>query len=154
MEDPAALLQLICRETHEQNHDTAHRCVRLPVLKEDGQNYASVDAHCAICLGEYEAGDQIVWSALECRHAFHSECILPWLAKGKKRCPCCRHWFVPGTKIDDQKAALLAGAEPSSNSLDEEEVEEMAVESQQQQQPAGGGESQQPEVVRPRIHSV
>ena len=26
-----------------------------------------------------------------------------WLSKGKKRCPVCRHWFVPGSKIDDQK---------------------------------------------------
>jgi hypothetical protein len=32
---------------------------------------------------------------------------LAWLVKGKKRCPTCRHWFVPGALIEDQKQELV-----------------------------------------------
>lgn len=98
--------------------EEAHLYIRLPVTcSKNSGNLRTVDAHCAICLGEYEAGEKIVWSALlQCQHAFHDECILPWLSKGKKRCPICRHWFVPGTKIDDQKAALQEATDNSDSS--------------------------------------
>jgi Ring finger domain len=83
-----------------------HAYLRLPAKDVDGKPRC-VEASCSICLGAYEPGDKVVWSGLdECKHCFHDECILPWLSKGKKRCPMCRQWFVPGTKIDDQKAAL------------------------------------------------
>ena len=77
----------------------------LPVKGADG-NCRSVEAHCSICFSEYEEGDQIVWSNLRCRHAFHYDCMMPWLIKGKKRCPICRDWFVPGARIDDQRREL------------------------------------------------
>jgi hypothetical protein len=83
-----------------------HAYLRLPAKDLNGKPRC-VEANCSICLGAYEPGDKVVWSGLdECKHCFHDECILPWLSKGKKRCPMCRQWFVPGTKIDDQKAAL------------------------------------------------
>lgn len=40
---------------------------------------------CGICL------EQIVNpSSLSCKHVFCSECIIPWLQKGKRSCPTCR----------------------------------------------------------------
>jgi hypothetical protein len=90
----------------DENDEHAHVYLKLPVLNACNGTQRAVDAHCAICVSGYEEGDTVVWSGLECRHAFHDQCILPWLAKGKKRCPICRHWFVPGAKIDDQKKAL------------------------------------------------
>ena len=90
----------------EKDDEDAHLYLRLPVQNHKGLQ-RTVDGHCAICFSEYEDGDKVVWSGLEhCRHAFHDECILPWLSKGKKRCPICRHWFVPGARIEDQKKAL------------------------------------------------
>lgn len=98
-----------CRADEED----AHRYLRLPVKKKlgDGDHDSScatathrhVDGQCALCIDDYEAGDQVVWSDLECPHAFHKECIMQWLSKGKKRCPVCRNWFVPGARIEDQK---------------------------------------------------
>ena len=101
---PQTTIHTCCDDTAEAHHYS----IRLPVpCPKNSDKLRTVDAHCAICLGEYQAGEKIVWSGLlQCQHAFHDECILPWLSKGKKRCPICRHWFVPGTKIDDQKAAL------------------------------------------------
>ena len=52
---------------------------------------------CAICLGDYEAGDQVVWSSKEeCGHAFHLPCLLDWFVKMQPStpCPCCRAEFV------------------------------------------------------------
>ena len=119
--DSEALQPMICSADDSE----AHLYLRLPVLCKSG-NPRCVDAHCAICLGEYEAGDKVVWSSLhECKHAFHDDCILPWLAKGKKRCPICRRWFVPGAKIEDQKAALMASLERTSSSSEAEDVEDV-----------------------------
>lgn len=89
----------------DEEEEDAHLYLQLPVKAKTG-THRTVDAQCAICFCEYEAGDKVVWSGLQCQHAFHSQCILPWLAKGKKRCPICRHWFVPGTRIEDQKREL------------------------------------------------
>jgi hypothetical protein len=92
---------------HDDNTDNIEfdpeRMLRLPVKNQAGE-HVRVDGECAICLLEYELGDSVVWSTRKvCKHAFHDECILMWLAKGKKRCPVCRHFFVPGSSIDDKK---------------------------------------------------
>jgi hypothetical protein len=92
---------VICADEDEHNRLR----LRLPVKDEYG-NYRSVDAHCAICFSNYKCGEKIVWSGLQCQHAFHYDCMLPWLIKGKKRCPICRDWFVPGSNIQDQKKQL------------------------------------------------
>lgn len=70
-------------------------------------SFRSVEAECTICLLEYEEGDTIVRSAADekeevCTHVFHLECMLQWLTQGKKRCPICRHWFVPAIRIKEQ----------------------------------------------------
>ena len=89
----------------DENDEDAQLYLRLPVKDEQG-NGRIVDGQCAICFSDYEPDDKVVWSGLQCQHAFHADCLLPWLAKGKKRCPTCRHWFVPGTRIEDQKQEL------------------------------------------------
>jgi hypothetical protein len=61
-----------------------------------------VSGGCAICLCAYEAGDKVSFSphhgagevTTTCQHAFHHECILPWLGKKQEtKCPCCRQDF-------------------------------------------------------------
>jgi len=72
----------------------------LPVTDENGHS-RTVNAECTICLMDYESGDKVVWSTRRmCPHAFHAECILVWLSKGKKRCPMCRNFFVPAQRVD------------------------------------------------------
>jgi Ring finger domain len=95
-----ACKQVLCDESDED----AQLHLRLPVKDKQG-NSRIVDGECAICFSAYEPDDKVVWSGLQCQHAFHADCILPWLANGKKRCPTCRQWFVPGagTQIADQK---------------------------------------------------
>jgi len=51
---------------------------------------------CAVCLCSYDVGDTVVWSSNKnCQHAFHEECIVPWLTKNQSgECPCCRCPFT------------------------------------------------------------
>lgn len=63
-----------------------------------------VPASCAICLCPYEEDDEITWSPRkECQHAFHSECIIPWLAKtDEPKCPCCRQDYCDPVAMASQ----------------------------------------------------
>ncbi|KAF6213352.1 hypothetical protein GE061_011071 [Apolygus lucorum] len=45
-------------------------------------------AKCTICLKDFDAKEKA--KQLPCIHAFHDECILPWLNK-TSTCPMCRH---------------------------------------------------------------
>lgn len=130
-------------EDDEANEQASHLYIRLPVSNNHGNNGGTrarttttttttttkstnraVDAECAVCFCTYEEGDLIVWSGLKCRHAFHHDCILPWLEKGKKRCPICRHLFVPGGRIEDQRKEYEAARQ-----------QELQQQQQQQQVP-------------------
>ncbi|KIK69878.1 hypothetical protein GYMLUDRAFT_34268 [Collybiopsis luxurians FD-317 M1] len=43
---------------------------------------------CLICLDDYDAQDSV--RVLECKHAFHMDCVDKWLLEGKNSCPACR----------------------------------------------------------------
>lgn len=112
---------VMCQETEAD----AHLYARITVDKKAGR-HRIVDGQCAICVCDYEPGDEVVFSGLgKCRHAFHKDCILPWLSKGKKRCPICRNWFVPGSRIEDQKKALEARLEREAS--EEESSSELGL---------------------------
>jgi hypothetical protein len=109
---------------HVDEDDQNELHLRLPFQCQSG-SCRSVDGECAICVERYKEGDQVVWSSLNCSHAFHYECILVWLSKGKKRCPICRDWFVPGARIEDQKRELAQQLQQESNSSSITETETM-----------------------------
>ena len=64
----------------------------------------TVPGFCAICLCPYETNDKISWSPeTSCQHAFHSDCIVPWLAKKEEpRCPVCRQIYCPAAQISEE----------------------------------------------------
>lgn len=70
-------------EPNEIYLPTSHSTVKIPNC-------------CAICLCSYDVGDTIIWSCdKDCVHAFHDECIIPWLVKNQSgECPCCRRQFT------------------------------------------------------------
>jgi hypothetical protein len=51
---------------------------------------------CVICLDSFQIGQEVCWSYNdECRHVFHSTCILDWLfRKDDQVCPVCRNDFL------------------------------------------------------------
>lgn len=50
--------------------------------------------HCQICLDDFAVGDEVRASRnIQCRHLFHSDCIVLWLAN-QDLCPVCRQDFL------------------------------------------------------------
>ncbi|KAI2498377.1 hypothetical protein MHU86_16130 [Fragilaria crotonensis] len=55
----------------------------------------TVDGTCAVCLEMYACGEEVIWSSNpNCPHVYHEDCILAWLVRRRKQCPCCRQQFL------------------------------------------------------------
>ncbi|KAK9716616.1 hypothetical protein RND81_06G245600 [Saponaria officinalis] len=62
---------------------------------------------CAVCLYEYEEGEEIR-RMRNCQHMFHRSCVDRWIEHDKDTCPLCRKPFVPKELEDDFNDKLLA----------------------------------------------
>ncbi|OAQ26449.1 hypothetical protein K457DRAFT_79102 [Linnemannia elongata AG-77] len=60
---------------------------------------------CAICLEEYEVGDQL--RELPCKHFFHSQCIDPWFKDVHGICPVCKRDYSEGKQSSLKFSTLL-----------------------------------------------
>ncbi|KAL1214026.1 RING-H2 finger protein ATL79 [Cardamine amara subsp. amara] len=89
-------IRCFLRPTLETNDDNkpdleaaASSTVTTPTLVYTSDlELAGAEAECAICLSEFEQGENI--QVLEkCRHGFHVKCILKWLTSHSS-CPTCR----------------------------------------------------------------
>jgi len=91
---------------------TDNTLLKLPNSNNDENNNnntneacRTVSGVCAICLSTYEEGDRVTWSpGSSCPHAFHTDCIVAWLAKKyTPHCPCCRQEFCTLPPIPPQQ---------------------------------------------------
>jgi Ring finger domain len=86
--------------------------VRIPLNTDSPLPLRTVPGTCSICLSPYVVGDAISWSCgASCLHAFHTDCILAWLAKKEAphACPVCRQEFCPPVTV-----TTTTTTEPSS----------------------------------------
>ena len=61
-----------------------------PVAEEDPtKTYSTMCTTCSICIDEFEEGE-MVRLLPRCNHAFHTECIIPWLTERQGCCPLCK----------------------------------------------------------------
>lgn len=49
----------------------------------------TMSTSCSICIDDFEEGETIRLLP-RCGHAFHTDCILPWLTERQGCCPCCK----------------------------------------------------------------
>jgi E3 ubiquitin-protein ligase RNF115/126 len=76
-------------ERHNQQQLPASKsAVELLPMIEINETHMEIESHCAVCKEMFELG--IVAREMPCKHIYHDECILPWLAI-KNSCPVCRH---------------------------------------------------------------
>jgi Ring finger domain len=104
---------LVEEDLEEQSDEQKTRSIS--VLCNDGSRKV-VNGSCSICITDYEVGDRLVRSPQdECPHVFHEDCMLQWLSTGRKTCPTCRKWFVPGMKIAEQIEAEFSDLSSSTH---------------------------------------
>uniref|UniRef100_A0A0A9E353 RING-type E3 ubiquitin transferase n=1 Tax=Arundo donax TaxID=35708 RepID=A0A0A9E353_ARUDO len=59
----------------------------MPTVTVD-DSHVGADSHCAVCKEPFELGAEA--REMPCKHIYHHDCILPWLAL-RNSCPVCRH---------------------------------------------------------------
>merc|ERR1712228_461748 len=74
---------------------------------------------CAICLADFEHGEQLVVMPCDGSHTFHPKCLRHWLTRSTT-CPCCREDARPEPVALDPtiarevlRARQLRGADPA-----------------------------------------
>ncbi|WVZ05417.1 hypothetical protein V8G54_018763 [Vigna mungo] len=86
----------------------------LPTIEIDN-THLTMESHCAVCKEAFELGTAV--REMPCKHIYHPECILPWLALHNS-CPVCRHELP----ADSSNANSNANSNPPQNvGLNEEE---------------------------------
>ncbi|MCO5553042.1 hypothetical protein L7F22_006562 [Adiantum nelumboides] len=60
----------------------------LPTISISEEHLGTDAAYCAVCKDEFELHTEV--KQMPCKHLYHSDCILPWLAQHNS-CPVCRY---------------------------------------------------------------
>eukprot|EP00195_Chlamydomonas_chlamydogama_P015016 CAMPEP_0202908006 /NCGR_PEP_ID=MMETSP1392-20130828/44507_1 /ASSEMBLY_ACC=CAM_ASM_000868 /TAXON_ID=225041 /ORGANISM="Chlamydomonas chlamydogama, Strain SAG 11-48b" /LENGTH=956 /DNA_ID=CAMNT_0049597119 /DNA_START=64 /DNA_END=2934 /DNA_ORIENTATION=- len=66
---------------------------------EGDDGLADFEVVCAVCLGDYEAGEMV--RKLPCKHLFHQSCIDQWM-EGQATCPICRTSLLPPEPVSSE----------------------------------------------------
>jgi hypothetical protein len=73
---------------------------------ETKPSMARTTPQCAICLVEYQEGDDVCWSHNKrCRHHFHRLCMTEWLSDHNE-CPCCRNNYLALSDDDEEEEEM------------------------------------------------
>jgi Ring finger domain len=59
---------------------------------------------CSICIDDFEAGETLILLP-RCKHAFHKDCIQPWLLERQGCCPLCKANVLPDEQETDESCA-------------------------------------------------
>ncbi|KAJ7288999.1 hypothetical protein O6H91_19G062500 [Diphasiastrum complanatum] len=81
----------------------------MPSIRITREHLRSDSAECAVCKEQFAVG--AVVREMPCKHLYHGDCILPWLALHNS-CPVCRYEMP---SADDSRTSAQGGAMGRSN---------------------------------------
>jgi len=84
---------------HRKARLTKRKLKKLPKKKYSKENDAADWETCAICIEDYEDGDML--RILPCKHAYHIDCIDPWLTRSRRNCPLCKRSVLSDEESSD-----------------------------------------------------
>ncbi|KAH7405527.1 hypothetical protein KP509_15G074200 [Ceratopteris richardii] len=84
----------------------------MPTLIISKHNLNDEDVYCAICKDIFNTGDEA--REMPCKHIYHNNCILPWLALHNS-CPICRHQMPSEAHANDPSGH---GETPGGNQVE------------------------------------
>jgi Ring finger domain len=79
---------------------------------------------CSICIDEFVDGERLRLLP-RCGHAFHTECILPWLSERQGCCPLCKMAVLATVDSEDEEESSQNG-DNAADSLASSSVQEPA----------------------------
>ncbi|KAG7364029.1 ring finger domain containing protein [Nitzschia inconspicua] len=106
-------------------------------VEKEARFTTTLSTMCSICIDDFEHGE-MVRLLPRCGHAFHTECILPWLTERQNYCPFCKT-KVQGAKEGDRGEENEEGAADENNPTQEDVRHETDVESQQPESESRNG---------------
>jgi len=72
---------------------------------------------CSICIDDFEEGEPLVLLP-RCRHAFHKECLKPWLLERQGCCPLCKTDVLLSSEQEtNDSASSLVGDHPEEDRM-------------------------------------
>ncbi|KAI5647215.1 hypothetical protein M9H77_33220 [Catharanthus roseus] len=72
--------------------------------------------NCAVCLHDFEGGDEEIRCLKNCKHIFHRNCLDRWMDHHQITCPLCRTSFVP-SDLEDEFNQRLCDWDASEESI-------------------------------------
>ncbi|KAL3650180.1 hypothetical protein CASFOL_006583 [Castilleja foliolosa] len=90
----------------------------MPTIEISDQ-HISVESHCAVCKEPFELGNEA--REMPCKHLYHHDCILPWLALTNS-CPVCRHELPTDTENNVNRGLIEANRGANEVENDDETV--------------------------------
>ncbi|XP_077247134.1 RING/U-box superfamily protein [Tasmannia lanceolata] len=82
----------------------------LPDIQISEELLASDSAQCAVCKDTFELGSE--GKQMPCKHIYHSDCILPWLALHNS-CPVCRYELPTDDPDYEQRSQAAPAPAPA-----------------------------------------
>jgi Ring finger domain len=78
---------------------------------------------CSICIDDFEEGESLILLP-RCQHAFHKDCILPWLTERQGCCPTCKCNVLKEDDGDQEEAEEAGGGNDNDDDRDSTETNE------------------------------